>query len=90
MDGLGEKRMMSKETIIPLDGFSDLETELILLALRECQEVMATTSEEDALKERRVSLSDLVIAKLYLSVIDAPPAIGGLYYWPIGRKGFWK
>ncbi len=78
------------EEITPLDGFNDLEMELILLALEECREVMATMSEEVALKERYVSLSDLVIAKLYLNVTDMPSDISELYYWPIGRKGFWK
>ncbi len=90
MDGLEEKRMMSKETIVPLDGFSDLDMELISLAAKECRKVLITMSEEDALEGRHVSLSDLVITKLYLSVIDVPPTISGLYCWPIGRKGFWK
>lgn len=47
-------------------------------------------SEEVALRERHVGLSDLVIAKLYLSAIGVSPTIGELYYWPIGCKGFWK
>ncbi len=81
---------MSKKVITPLDGFSDLEMELISLATKECRKVLITMSEEDALEGGHVSLSDLVITKLYLSAIDVPPTIGKLYYWPILGGGFWK
>lgn len=96
MDGLEKEKAMSEKTIVPLDGFSDLEMEPISLALGERQKVLTTTSEKDALseedafKERRIDLSDLVIAKLYLSAIEASPIISTLYYKSIGSIGFWK
>lgn len=76
--------------VIPLDGFSDLEMELILLALEECRETMATMSEEVALEERHVSLSDLVIAKLYINWITPPPNISTIYYQVRESRDFWK
>lgn len=78
------------ETIVSLEGFSNLEMELISLALRECQEIMATMSEEVALKERHISLSDLVIAKLYINWATPPPNISTIYYRVRESRDFWK